>query len=137
MRTNALKATAYQSRANFESIDLLVDGTLVPPNSVSRAVVRLESEPPDTMYCVDSQVNSDIITLTNNATRVSFQPGLIPNIPVGEYWVYLTIFDTLNPEGFAWGASPDRKGNFYDEPAMYLKIIRWPVCTVNNEDEQP
>jgi hypothetical protein len=129
MKTNALKATAYQGRANFAGMDLLVEGVLVPSNTVSRAVARLESEPPGSVYCVDSQVDSDIISLTNNATHVSFQPGLISNIPLGQYWVYLTIFDTAHPEGFAWGASLDQRNEFYDEPAMFLKMARWPMCS--------
>ena len=136
MKTNALKATAYQGRANFKAIDLLVAGELVSPNTLVRAMAVLESEPAGTVYCVDSQVNSDIVSLAENGTVLSFQPGLIPDIQLGFYWVYLTMFDAANPEGFAWGASPDRKSEFYDESAMYLQVVRWPVCDAQPEDDE-
>lgn len=128
MRTNAIKATGYRGRANLSGMDLEVNGSLVEPNALVRVVVKLEPVTTGASYCIDSLIHSEIVYLEDSSRRMVFQPGLIPGIQIGFYWVYITMYDSQHPEGFAWGASPDRRGEFYDEPAMYLKMADWPVC---------
>jgi hypothetical protein len=130
MKTNALLVTAYQSRNNAVRLSLIVNGELVDENAVTRAVVKLEHvSDPAAIYCLDTQTPAGLIDLLEDATVLRFYPGLIPDVALGEYWVWITVYDGLAPNGLAWGASLDKKGFFYETPALYLKMVRWPICT--------
>jgi len=129
MKTNALLVTAYQSRNNAVRLSLIVNGALVGENAVTRAVVKLEHvSDPAAIYCLDTQTDAGLIGLLENNTVLRFYPGLIPDVALGEYWVWITVYDGLAPNGLAWGASLEKKCFFYETPALYLKMVRWPVC---------
>jgi len=131
MKTNALRVTAYQGRNNAVRLSLILNGALVAENAVTRVVVRLEHvTDPAAAYCLDTQTPGGLIDLLEDSTVLRFYPGLIPAVVLGDYWVWITVFDGLAPQGLAWGAAPDRKGDFYETPALYLKMARWPVCSV-------
>jgi hypothetical protein len=130
MKTNALLVTSYQGRDNAVRLSLAVNGELVPENTVTRVVLKLEhTTDPGAVYCLNTQTPTDPIDLLEDNTVLRFKPGLIPDVALGDYWVWITVYDGLAPNGIAWGAAPDMKGIFYDEPALYLKMVRWPVCS--------
>jgi hypothetical protein len=130
MKTNSILATAYQGRNNALRLSLGIDGQPVDDDIITRAIISLElTTSPNTTYCLDTEKPSDSIELLDSATVLRFYPGLIPDIALGDYQVWITVYDGLSPEGLAWGAALDRKGLFYEEPALYLRVARWPACS--------
>jgi hypothetical protein len=130
MKTNALLVTSYQGRENTVPLAIKFKDELVPPNTITKVVIKMEHvTDPGAVYCLNTQTPTDPIDLLEDSTLLRFSPGLIPDVVLGDYWVWITVYDGLAPNGIAWGAAPDRKGIFYDEPALYLKMVRWPVCS--------
>lgn len=66
-------------------------------------------------FCVSTEDHPEIIALETSATRVGINLGKIPDIQVGRYQFYLTVFDAIQADGVPWGSG--------------IAVIReWPKC---------
>jgi len=88
--------TVYIARANRQRLLLEQDGETVVEGAVTRAQFKFGP------YCLDT-AGADPIALTDSATVVEMQAGLVPDLNAGRYMGKLTIWDNLHPEGIAWG----------------------------------
>lgn len=123
--------TAYLGRDNviqFSLQELQKSEVPVTPNTVTRVVVTLIPKNGKTQFCLDTDDPSGILTLTEADTAVNAQFGLVPNLIVGDFEVYFTVYDGGNPNGLAWGAQPDRQHKYMTEPSFLLRVVRWPLC---------
>lgn len=109
--------TVYISRDNTEIFLLKYRPVrkygyiLVPKNTIIRAVFRFDT------YCLDT--DTDIvgnIGFMEDNTIVFIKPGLIPDLVIGQYSGWLTVYDALNPNGRAWGEE------------LIVDVVYWNVC---------
>ena len=92
-----MKFDAYIGRGNKRVITLLQGGAPVADDLVTRVVIRLGD------VCIDSDVPTDPIALTNLGTTVELQLGLWSGAAPGEVVGYMTVYtDGGAAEGYAW-----------------------------------
>ena len=103
---------AYIDRDNRTRIELTSGGAPVEEDTVTRAVFLFGS------YCLDTDEvdDADYIQLSADKTEVYLWLGLVPNLTVGRYTGYLTVYDSTTPNGLAWG------------PTVTVSAREWNVC---------
>ena len=97
-------STVYLGRDNAIEWALMVDGQPVTDGAVQRVVLWLPAAASvDAVeVTLDSLADSDI-TLIESATKVRIEAGERALKP-GAYTGYLTVYDSANPDGIAWGS---------------------------------
>lgn len=96
-RENSAKWTLFQN-----------NGEPVKSNSIVRVVLTFGS------YKVDTNNTDDPIELIEDNTKIKTKLGLIPELAEGDYEGTLTVYDTLAPNGLAWGGKTK------------IKVRAWP-----------
>lgn len=66
------------------------------------------------LVCIDTTVTDDPISYSDG--EVTMQLGLVSGIEAGTHTVYLTVYDTNNDNGLAWGS-------------FQVEIVDWPTCS--------
>ena len=94
----------YLGRDNAIEWALMADGQPVTAGSITRVVLWLPAAASVDAVEVklDSLSDSDI-TLIESATKVRIEAGERALKP-GAYTGYLTVYDSANPDGIAWGS---------------------------------
>ncbi len=100
----------FIERDNRVYLNLFRDETPVTPNAVTRAIFRFGE------YCLDTDIDTDLIWFKNDKQTVVMQPGLVENLIPNKCVGNLTIFDSNNPHGLAWGRT------------VKVDIKKWPLC---------
>ena len=109
------KLTFYLGRNNSKTIGLYRQDEddpapiLVPINTVTS--VQLKFGP----HCLDTEVDTTIFTLINDATAIKVIGGQLADLTPGEWVGQLTVFDGLNPDGLAW-------------VDLAVEVVSWPIC---------
>ena len=91
-----MQVTAYMGRVNEDQFELVQDGKIVDPGVVTRAVLKFGE------HCIDTDVDTTIISLDDDAQVVKMTLGLIEDLSEGSYVGKLTIYDAVAVKGFAW-----------------------------------
>jgi hypothetical protein len=80
----------------------------VPEDTVLRAIFRFGP------FCIDTD-SSDLIELSEDATSIEMNLGLITSLVAGGYVGYLTIYDAENTNGIPW-------------QQYQVNVLAWDVC---------
>lgn len=88
----------YKGRDNVAHLVLKLNDEVIDPDVATRAVLRFGP------YCVDTDVDTDLITLVDQATRLEMRLGMIPDLQTRDcpYRAYLTVYDAASANGLAW-----------------------------------
>lgn len=96
---NAIATIAHLPRDNVLQFQLIVNGEVVPENSVLRAVVAIQG-----LGSHDSD-NSDLVRLMDSGRILEVYPGKFPGLrSQRRYLCKVVLFDVQNPNGVAWGS---------------------------------
>jgi len=111
------KLKVYKGRENVAHIVLKLNGQPIPPFTAKRAVLRFGP------YCLDTDVDTDIISMVDDGVKVRVRLGLLPDLSIEDspYIGFLTVFDDSSKEGLAW----DR---------FKITVVPWGVCGEDVED---
>lgn len=98
------------------------DMVIVQENAILRAQLTLESA--TRSYCIDTNNAADPIELLDDETVLQLQVGRIPDIELGRYRGWITLYDADAPNGIPWGPGGTRN----DRPSLDVRVARWPTC---------
>jgi hypothetical protein len=88
--------TAYVGRANVTDLTVQIDGETITAGVITRAQLRLGE------HCIDTAEVGDPIELTQSATVVSVQLGLIAGLlPDERHIAQLTVYTATHTQGVA------------------------------------
>lgn len=94
-------ATIYLERDNTITLALTQDGSAPTANVITKAAIWF----PGSAFSDDAprvfDTDGAFVELTDNATKVALNLGAAP-ITSGQFFCYLTIYDSANPNGIAW-----------------------------------